>query len=81
MKFSLPSPSSDLKAPSVYMEKSWPEQEVDRNIETPSQLLVSHVIQSPSFVRKSMKSWITRGSSGRRVRVRVNFLPGTTFSV
>ena len=41
----------------------------------PSQLFVSHVNGSPSFVRKCMKSWLAQGSSGRRVTV----LPGTTF--
>ena len=49
-----------------------PTRSLTRNIETPSQLFV-YVIRSPSFVRKCMKSWITRGCSGRRVRVRVNF--------
>ena len=33
----------------------------------PSQLFVSHVNRSPSFVRKWRKSWLAQGSSGRRV--------------
>ena len=41
----------------------------------PSQLFVSHVNSSPSFVRKCRKSWLAQGSSGRRVTL----LPGTTF--
>ena len=41
----------------------------------PSQLFVSHVNGSPSFVRKCRKSWLAQGSSGRRVTL----LPGTTF--
>ena len=40
-----------------------------------SQLSVSHVNGSPSFVRKCMKSWLAQASSGRRVTL----LPGTTF--
>ena len=41
----------------------------------PSQLFVSHVNGSPSFVRKCRKSWLVQGSSGRRLTL----LPGTTF--
>ena len=41
----------------------------------PSQLFVSHVNGSSSFVRKRRKSWLAWGSSGRRVTL----LPGTTF--
>ena len=41
----------------------------------PSQLFVSHVNGSPSFVRKCRKSWLAKGKSGRRVTL----LPGTTF--
>ena len=43
----------------------------------PSQLFVSHVNGSPSFVRKCMKSWLAQGSSGRRVTL----LPGQLFSI
>ena len=41
----------------------------------PSQLFVSHVNGSPSFVRKCRKSWLSQGSLGSRVTL----LPGTTF--
>ena len=42
----------------------------------PSQLFVSHVNGLPSSVKKkSRKSWLAQGSSGRRVTL----LPGTTF--
>ena len=41
----------------------------------PSQLFVSHVNGSPSFVRKYRKSWLAQGSSGSRVTL----LLGTTF--
>ena len=62
MKFSFPSPSSDPSDPSVYMVLGLGlGYEGDPNIETPSQLFVSHVSGSPSFVRKCIKSWITQG--------------------
>ena len=41
----------------------------------PSQLFVSHVNGSPSFVRKCRKSWLAQGSSG----MQVTLLPRTTF--
>ena len=40
-----------------------------------SKLFVSHVNDSPSFIRKCMKSWLAQGSSGRRVTLPT----GTTF--